>query len=207
MKDASELIAGYHRFRRKVVGQEPAMAERARGQSPAALWIGCSDSRVIPEEITDADPGELFVLRNIANVVPPCGTNNTVGAIIEFAVLRLHVAHIIVCGHTGCGGIAALTNDEPDPVTEPHLGHWIELIRPAADAVAALGLPEAERADATSRVNVLLQRDNLMTYPCVDAALAARTLSVNAALYTLTSGEVLVYDDETGSWVPLPAAP
>lgn len=207
MKDASELIAGYHRFRRKVAGQEPAMAERARGQSPGALWIGCSDSRVIPEEITDADPGELFVLRNIANVVPPCGTNNTVGAIIEFAVLRLHVDHIIVCGHTGCGGIAALHGDAPDPVTEPHLGLWIELLRPAADAVAALGLPEADRADATSRANVLVQRNNLLTYPCVEAALAAGTLSVSAALYTLASGEVLVYDDETATWAPLPAAP
>ena len=207
MKDASELIAGYHRFRRKVAGHEQAMAELARGQSPDALWIGCSDSRVIPEEITDADPGELFVLRNIANVVPPCGTNNTVGSIIEFAVLRLRVTNIIVCGHTGCGGIAALHDDAPDPIREPHLAHWIDLIRPAADRVAAMGLPEAERADATSRANVLLQRDNLLTYPCVEAGLAAGTLSVSAALYTLTSGEVLVFDDDAKTWVPLPTAP
>jgi carbonic anhydrase len=205
MKDGSELLAGYHRFRRKVAGQEPALAELARGQSPGALWIGCSDSRVIPEEITDADPGDLFVLRNIANVVPPCGTNNTVGSIIEFAVLRLHVAHIIVCGHTGCGGIAAL-HDEPDPETEPHLGHWIELLRPAADAVAALGLPEDEREAATVRANILLQRDNLLTYPCVQAATAAGTLSVSAALYTLESGEVLAFDDVDRAWVPLAPA-
>jgi len=207
MKDAPELMAGYHRFKRKFVGQERARAELALGQSPAALWIGCSDSRVIPEEITDAAPGKLLVLRNIANVVPPCRTNHTVGATIEFAVLRLHVAHIIICGHTGCGGIAALYDDEPDAVTESQFGHWIAQLRPAADAVAALGLPEAERYDATIRANVLLQRDNLLTYPSVQAAMAADALSVTAALFNLASGELLVFDDDTAMWAPLPTAP
>lgn len=206
MKDASELIAGHHRFRRKVAGQDLVRATLARSQSPWALWIGCSDSRVIPEEIIDAGPGDLLVLRNIGNVVSPFGTNETVGASIEFAVLHLHVTHIIVCGHTGCGGVAALGEDL-DPVAEPNFARWVERLRPAADAVAAMGLAPAERELATVQANVLLQLDNLFTYPCVETAVADGSLSVSAALYALATGEIQVFDDDAAAWIAVSSAP
>ena len=99
-----ELLAGYGRYRRNIAGNQRKLERLAReGQSPTTLWVGCSDSRVIPEQITDADPGDLFVMRNIANFVPPYGRDDAVGAVIEFAVLQLGVKQIIVCGHSGCG--------------------------------------------------------------------------------------------------------
>ena len=206
MHDDPRLLAGYHRYRRRIADQKPDLAVRAQGQSPRALWIGCADSRVIPEEITDADPGELLVLRNVANIVPPAGTDDSVGAIVEFAVLSLQVGRIIVCGHTDCGGVAALTG-QLDPEREPQLARWVELARPAQARVAELGLPAAERALATVKANVLLQRERLLGYPCVVAGLAAGRLTVQAALYALDTGEVLVFSDTRQEWLPLPLPP
>jgi carbonic anhydrase len=206
MNDDPELLAGYHRYRRKIADQQPELAALAQGQSPHALWIGCSDSRVIPEEITDADPGELLVLRNVANIVPPAGTDDSVGSIVEFAVLSLRVGRIIVCGHTDCGGVAALSG-QLDQEREPQLARWVELARPAEARVAALDLPGAERAVETIKANVLVQRDRLLAYPCVAAGLRAGTLSVQAALYTLHTGEVLVFSDARQAWLPLPLPP
>ena len=201
----TELLAGYHRYRQSIAASPSELAVLARAQTPSTLWIGCSDSRVIPEQITDSDPGELFVLRNIANIVPPVGADDTVGAIIEFAVLHLRVARVIVCGHSACGGVAALSS-QLDAEVEPHLARWIELARPAVARVAAAALPEAERADALVKANVLLQCEHLRTYPCVAAAQAAATLRVYAACYTLHSGEVLIYSDARQEWVALPPA-
>jgi carbonic anhydrase len=202
----AELLAGYHRYRRTIEGSGPRLTSLAHGQSPHTLWIGCSDSRVIPEAITDADPGDLFVLRNIANIVPPNGTDDTVGAVIEYAVRHLHVENIIVCGHSGCGGVAALAG-QIDSSSEPHLARWIELARPAVERVAAVPTPDADLAVATVKANVLLQREHLLTYPCVEAARDAGSLRVYAALYTLHSGEVLVYSDARQDWVGLEAVP
>ncbi len=206
MTDDLQLLAGYHRYRRRIADLRPELAARAQGQSPRALWIGCSDSRVIPEQITDADPGELLVLRNVANIVPPAGTDDAVGAIVEFAVLSLRVGRIIVCGHTDCGGVAALS-EQLDPEREPQLARWVELARPAETRVAGLGLPAAECALETTKANVLVQRERLVAYPCVAAGLGAGTLSVQAALYTLETGEVLVFSDVGQAWLPLPLPP
>jgi carbonic anhydrase len=126
--------------------------------------------------------------------------------VIEYAVLHLHVARVIVCGHTECGGIAALSS-QLDAASEPHLAAWVELARPALARVAAAQAPEAERAVAAVKANVLLQREHVLTYPCVAAALAAGTLQVYAILYTLHSGEVLVYNDAQQDWRSLAPPP
>lgn len=202
MIDDADLLAGYHRYRSKVADERVDLAAMALGQAPRALWIGCSDSRVIPEEITDADPGELFVLRNVANIVPPPGADDAIGAVIEFAVLVLQVARVIVCGHTGCGGVAAL-GEAVDATATPQLARWIELAREAETMAGAVGTRTEDRGDAMVEANTLLQRDRLRTYPCVADGLAAGTLSVYAVLYTIETGEVLVYSDARRAWRPL----
>jgi carbonic anhydrase len=200
--DDGDLLAGYHRFRVEIADEAAERARLAAGQQPRTLWIGCSDSRVIPEEITDASPGELFVLRNVANIIPPSGSDDTVGAVIEYAVGHLNVERAIVCGHSGCGGVAALFSSV-DAAHDPHLARWVELARPAARQAAEL--PEGERLAAAVRANVLLQREHLLTYPCVEAAVAAGSLRVYACVYQIGTGEVLVYHSPTGAWQSLPA--
>ena len=165
-----------------------------------ALWIGCSDSRVIPEQITQAEAGELFVVRNVANVVPPWGMpGNAVGAAIEYAVLHLKVPHIVVCGHTECGGIKAL-DGHVDANREPQIAQWIELALPAYTEVKAARMPPDSRYVETIKANVLLQSRNLMTYPCVADAVKASQVAIHSWLYDVHSGELLEHSDPSGQW-------
>lgn len=185
--------------------QNRALFERlvTEGQAPQVLWIGCSDSRIVPEVITGAQPGDLFVVRNVANIVPPYGTGEvSPGAAIEYAVLHLHVPHIVICGHTDCGGIKAL-GGPLDLGGEPHLVRWVELARPAATTVEAAGLPEEARHLATVRANVLLQMGNLRSYDVVRSAERAGRLTVHGWVYHLETGEIEHYDAETRSWLSL----
>lgn len=190
-----KLVAGYRRFR----GEFPAHGEWQRlaveGQHPQVLWIGCSDSRAAPELLLGAAPGELFVVRNVANIVPPHGcAEHDAGAAIEYAVGHLQVRHAIVCGHSECGGIAA-ARGHVDAEHDPHVAHWLEWARPACEEAA--GYLEAIRA------NVLLQRQHLRTYPCVQRAESAGRLTLHAWLYDLHTGGLTAYDDATGAWVAL----
>jgi carbonic anhydrase len=196
-----KLLAGHRRFKDKfATGREMFIQLAEKGQEPKVLWVGCSDSRVIPELIAGADPGDLFVVRNVANVVPPFGmAGDTVGAVIEYAVLHLHVPHVVVCGHTQCGGIKALEG-HINMAREPHIARWVELARPARTQVEASGLPEEARYLETIKANVLLQCKNLQTYRCVRDAVRAGQLTIHGWLYDLYTGDLLAYDDESGQW-------
>jgi len=195
------LIEGYRAFRARFESDHEVFNRLAEeGQDPKVMWIGCSDSRVVPELITGADPGELFNVRNIANVVPPASSPAcATGAAVEYAVRHLHVDHIVVCGHTDCGGIAALDADL-DATAEPHIVTWLELARPARDRVLAAGVPAAERSLETIKTNVLMQLDNLRTYPCVADAEAAGRINLHGWLYDLHDGRVRAHDSKTGDW-------
>ena len=195
------LINGYRKFREKYESDHAVFDRLAdEGQDPKVMWIGCSDSRVVPELITGADPGELFDLRNIANIVPPAGSNScATGAAVEYAVIHLGVDHIVVCGHTECGGIAALAA-EPDPATQPHITSWLDLARPARARVLAAEVPEGDVYLETIKANVLIQCDNLRTYPCVAAAEQDRTLTIHGWLYDLHTGTFRAFRPETGDW-------
>ena len=179
----------------------------AEGQAPQALFIGCSDSRAAPEWITGSDPGDLFVTRNVGNIVPPYGSGqSSIGASIEYAVLQLEVRHIILCGHTDCGGIRAL-DQLADWSGKPHIARWIEYARPAKTQVEASGLPEKERHLAAVRTNVLLQLENLRTYDPVRAGERSGALTLHAWAFHLETGIIEAYDSETGSWSPLGTPP
>jgi carbonic anhydrase len=169
------------------------------GQHPTTLFIGCSDSRLVPYLLTGTGPGELFLVRNVGAFVPPydgsAGFHGTAAA-IEFAVLNLQVSRIIVCGHSHCGGIRALYG-EVNPAAK-NLAQWLELGREAALPVAEPG-PEVLRR--TEQRAVVLQLERLMDYPMVREQVEARQLSLHGWHYVIEDGEVHVFDVQRGRFV------
>jgi carbonic anhydrase len=174
------------------------------GQHPTTLFIGCSDSRVVPYLLTGAGPGELFLVRNVAAFVPPhdgsVGFHGTAAA-IEFAVLTLGVRHIIVCGHSHCGGIRAMYGETP--AHAPNLAAWLELGREAVLPVAEPG-PEALRR--TEQRAVVLQLERLMDYPMVRERVERGALALHGWHYVIEDGEVHVFDVGLGAFVPASTA-
>jgi carbonic anhydrase len=204
----SKLISGHRRFREKFDSDHKVFEKLAEeGQNPKVLWIGCADSRVVPELITGADPGELFDVRNIANVVPPASSAAcATGAAVEYAVIHLNVSHIVVCGHTECGGIKAL-EFPPQPDRLPHIVSWLELARPARERVLSSDVSEEDRYLETIKTNVLVQCENLRSYPCVADGERSGELSVHSWLYDLHTGRILAFDEDTASWTAVAAGP
>jgi len=169
-----------------------------QGQHPTVLFIGCSDSRIVPYLLMDCGPGELFIERNVGNLVPPhdsqFGYHGT-GAAIEFAVLRLGVKHIVVCGHSHCGAIRALYDDVSSET--PHLNQWLALAR---DAV----LPVTASEDALRRTeqrSIVLQLERLMGYPMVAQGVEAGRLFLHGWHYLIEDGQVLTLDVASGAFV------
>lgn len=175
----------------------------ALDRQPRMLFVTCSDWRLEPERIARAEPGELFITRNVANLVPPFGSGQMgVGAVIEYAVLHLHVSQAVVCGHTDCGGIKAL-DEPPDWRREPHLARWIEYARPARTKVEASGVASEARHLVTVRENVLLQLANLRTYDAIRDAERDGALVLQGWVYHLDTGRVESYDPQTSTWAVL----
>ncbi len=173
------------------------------GQHPSILFIGCSDSRLVPYLLTGTGPGEVFMVRNVGAFVPPhdgsAGYHGTAAA-IEFAVLKLDVARIVVCGHSHCGGIRALY-EEPTPQAS-NLAAWLELGREAALPVQMS--PEALRR--TEQRSVVLQLERLMGYPMVRERVEAGRLALHGWHFVLEDGEVHVFDMRSGRFVPTSSA-
>ena len=195
------LIDGYRQFRDRYAFDHEVFDRLAEeGQDPKVMWIGCADSRVVPELITGADPGELFIVRNIANVVPPASSAAcATGAAVEYAVRHLRIEHIVVCGHSDCGGIAALSATL-EPSAEPHIVSWLELARPASDEVLARGVPDEQRSLEIIKTNVLMQLDNLRSYPCVADGEREGRLTLHGWLYDLGDGRIREWRRDTGTW-------
>lgn len=167
-----------------------------QGQSPEALFVGCSDSRVVPEQLLGARPGQLFMLRNIANTIPPYWqTEISVVAVLEFALFELRVPHAIICGHTDCGGVLGLER-QIDITRQPGLARWLDLVRPAQREVDFYqsDLSPAERHRAIVERNVILQLRNLQSYPFVRQALEANRLELHGWVYYLKEKQIGTYD-------------
>ncbi len=200
----SKLLAGISRFQDRVRA-DPELLERiaTQKQEPNVLFISCSDARVPPELITSTQTGELFVTRKIANIVPPYGSGDMgIGAVVEYAVLHLQVEHVVICGHTDCGGIKALES-QVDWSNEPHIARWIEHARPARTKIEASGLPSEQRHLGTVRENVLLQLENLRSYDPVRKGERSGALQLHGWVYRLESAFFEVYDAEVAGWLPL----
>lgn len=174
------------------------------GQHPLTLFIGCSDSRIVPYLLTGAGPGELFLVRNVGAFVPPYdqsqGFHGT-SAAIEYAVLALNVQRVIVCGHSHCGAIRALYEDVP--AAAQNLGRWLDLGREAALPVAE---PGAEVMRRTEQRAIVLQLERLMDYPMVRERVEARRLTLHGWHYVIEDGEVHVFDVGLGRFVPAAVA-
>lgn len=200
-----ELLARLRRFHSHTF---PGVQEQFQnlvkdGQHPTILFIGCSDSRLVPYLLTGTGPGELFIVRNVGAFVPPydgsAGYHGT-SAAIEFAVLNLKVSRIVVCGHSHCGGIRALY-EEVDPQAR-NLAAWLELGREAALPVQVT--PEALRR--TEQRAVVLQLERLMGYPMVREQVEAGRIFLHGWHYVIEEGEVHVFDVRSGEFVPASTA-
>lgn len=191
-----KLIEGLLRFQTEVFNsQRELFARLSRGQSPEALFITCSDSRINPALLTQTQPGELFILRNAGNIVPPY-SNGLRGedATIEFAVVGLAVQHIVVCGHSLCGAMKALMC--PEVLDDlPAMREWLRHTNPGRRPRRAQARQRDDaRLAALVQENVLVQLENLRTHPAVEARLARRELTLHAWVYELETGQVLGYD-------------
>ena len=180
----------------------------ATGQSPSIMVIGCVDSRVSPEVIFDAAPGELLVARNVANLVPryePEGSQqHGTSAALEFAVRALKVRHIVVLGHAFCGGIKAFASDGAPLTTSDFIGRWMRQIEPAAHSI---GPKNGEGEDSYLRklefASVELSLKNLMTFPFVKSAVEKGELSLHGAYFGVASGRLLVRNERSGAFEPV----
>lgn len=208
------LQEGYRAF---MAGRFPAEQARYRdlaesGQKPRVLLIGCCDSRVSPEAIFDMGPGELFVVRNVANLVPPYAPNDDfhgTSAALEFAVMGLRVEHIVVMGHAQCGGVRAYAENEADPYMRPlspgdFIGSWMRMIAPAAERVGpASATPEyVERLAQESVRNSLA---NLRSFPCVRTLEERGRLTLHGAYFGVMDGRLLVLDQPSGRFAAIAA--
>ena len=201
-----KLKQGIHNFREDTfVQMEDVFKELAHGQSPDTLFITCSDSRIDPNLITQTKPGELFVLRNAGNIVPPHGAGNGgEAATIEYAVAALGVKDIIICGHSHCGAMTGLLNPESlssVPTVAAWLGHAETTARIIKDNYSELAGDEL--VAATVEENVLVQLENLRTLPAVASRLVKGDLRLHGWVYKFETGEVFAYDVEAGQFVAI----
>lgn len=191
------LLNGYRAF---MDGRYTHERDRYRdlakeGQKPQTMVIACCDSRAAPETIFDCGPGELFVVRNVANLVPPYapdGRHHSTSAALEFAVQSLGVKHIVVMGHGRCGGIGAALNPDAEPLAEgDFIGKWMALVAPAAETVAGNTMMTAgERQTALERISIRYSLANLRTFPYVADREAEGTLSLHGAWFDISTGEL-----------------
>jgi carbonic anhydrase len=196
------LLQGHATFRREYVAHSEKFLKdlASHHQSPDSLYIGCADSRVIPELLTSSSPGELFVVRNVANLVPPAArADNSVGAALEYAVQALGVAHIVVCGHLGCGGVKGMI-EGVDGEKMPELKAWLADAAVSNSAARDEHLHGDDRWRRAVEENVLDQLANLTTYPCVREKLDAGALTLHGWVYDL-HGALLVYDHDQARFV------
>jgi carbonic anhydrase len=171
----------------------------AEGQRPHTLFIGCADSRLVPQVFMDLKPGELFVVRNVGNLIPPYESTegyHGVSAAIEYAVGILNVRDIVVCGHSHCGAIHALYS--PPAYKSHHVEHWLELARPAVINAP----PTDDVLQQTEQRSILLQLDHLMTFPVVAERVQSGALALHGWYYVIEEGVVHTFDPSTEAFVP-----
>jgi len=209
-KSLEQLVEGFRRFRAQHFAEDDALYRQlaTQGQTPKVLVVACCDSRVDPAIVLDCAPGDLFVIRNVANLVPPAeghaGYHGTTAA-IEYGVRFLGVKHIIVFGHAQCGGIQALMQrigvDDPDSF----ISDWMELVEPARAAVEQ-GLPDAApevRARACEHNAIGVSLRNLMTFPWIRERVESGRLALHGWYFDIEQGQLLQYNETTGQFKDL----
>jgi carbonic anhydrase len=203
-----KLVDGLHKFQSEVFQtQQELFAALSKGQQPETLFITCSDSRILPNLITQTKPGDLFILRNAGNIIPTFGPSSGHGGeagTIEFAVAGLGVRHIVVCGHTLCGAMKGLL----DPTildTMPAVKAWLKHAEATKRVMAEnySHLTGSALLTAAIEENVLMQLENLRTHPAVRSRMGRGELSLYGWVYKMESGEVYQFDAETNQFAPI----
>lgn len=204
-----KLINGIVEFRRNILpGYREKFAQLALEQRPDVLFIACSDSRVVPNLFASTDPGDLFVIRNVGNLIPPCGldgasvADESEAAAVEFAVLLLSVQDIVVCGHSECGAMQAIATGRA-PSNAPHLASWL---RHGSEAKARLDKLPREKwrlaeHNELSQLNVLLQIEHLMSYPVIAEAVKTRKLRLHGWWFDIKHANVYAYESDQSKFV------
>lgn len=209
MEEIEKFVSGFRRFQHRYFGEHTALYRDLQcKQSPKTLLIGCSDSRVDPALLTDCAPGELFVIRNVANLVPPYEegvTHQGVTSAIEYAVMDLEVSQVIVLGHSGCGGINALFNGRKPRNRVDFVGKWMQIAEPAKKYVqSVLGhRPLDAQLRACEMASILVSLENLMRFPFIKERVEAGELALHGWYFCLSEGALYDFDPETGHFRPL----
>jgi carbonic anhydrase len=200
------LVQGIHHFHSHTFqAQKDLFQQLSKSQHPQACFITCSDSRIDPNLITSTEPGELFVVRNPGNIVPPIGTsNNGEAAAVEYAVVALGVKDIIVCGHTGCGAMKGLLKPK-DLKDLPLVRSWLKYAGATKQIIQDnyRHLTGEELITATAEENVLVQLEHLHTLPIVAARLGRGLIRLHAWMYNIANGQMFAYDSEQMQFAPL----
>lgn len=204
-----QIVKGYKKFKAELTPDTREMFRKlASGQSPKAMFITCADSRIVPETITSSGPGDLFVARNVGNIVPPYAAfTGGVSAAIEYAVQVLEVKHLIVCGHSDCGAMKAVLKP-PSSQSMSAVSAWLRHSEAALQVTLQL-FPEVsaeEKLQHLTEQNVLMQLNHLRTHPAVAAKLAQRTLQLHGWIYDIESCDIKAYSTVRDAFIPLDQA-
>ena len=212
MSFPQRLIDGYNTF---AAGRLPQEQDRFRtlaesGQSPQIMVIGCCNSRVSPEVIFDARPGELFVVRNVANIVPPYapdGQAHGVSAALEFGVAALKVKHIVVLGHAHCGGVKAFAEDAEPLSPSDFIGKWMRLMAPAMEKTPRDSSSAADYLTRLEQANIINSLDNLMTFPRLRKLIERGDVMLHGAYFGVATGDLSVLDRASGTFRRITSPP
>jgi carbonic anhydrase len=205
----ASLVAGYRRFKSKHFGRLKTYDDLVEQQTPNVLVIACSDSRVDPAIITQAEPGELFVVRNVANLVPPFFERDPIhhgtSAALEFGVLQLGITDIIVFGHSHCGGIRALMESSGETSASSFIAAWMKIASPAKEQVLKQHPQSSpdEQALCCEKASLLISLKNLMTFPWIAKRVRNNELFLHAWYFDLETGVVKAYEPDTDAFQPL----
>jgi len=210
MSELEKLIAGFRQFRKRYYEDEPELYKQliASGQTPKALIIACCDSRVHPAHVMDTDPGDIFVVRNVANLVPPYvddGKTHGTSAAIEFAVKHLRVPHVIIMGHSQCGGIRALMESTGGGDMHIFIDPWMAIMAPARTMIEKNhhDAPMDEKCSLCERAAIGVSLENLKSFPFILDAVRHGRLRLHGWYFDIENGILLELDQASGTFVPV----
>ncbi|NJD38103.1 MAG: carbonic anhydrase [Geobacter sp.] len=206
MQEMQKFIHGFRSFQEDYFSEDRELFDRLKqGQRPRVVLIGCSDSRVDPSMMVRSEPGELFIVRNVANLVPPCEHDHSyhgVSAALEYAVCHLEVEHIIVLGHSCCGGIRSLMEGIPSEKNGEYISKWVSIAERAKQQVLETfaGAPPEQQAKACEHASILVSLENLLTFPWIRERVEADTLDLHGWYFDIESGNLYSYQPASGKF-------